>query len=243
MKRLVAVLLMIVLTIPCVASADVLADGWENSELEELLDAQIQIAQHIARLSDTDGGTIDDFLLTGEGTEIRDVNLTLPPLSRFIFVSSDPDAEYTITVNGEDKKWILKADYFETEAQISRIMVQSKDAWAMSFEPIGFSDTPFISGNGNFVSDRFVIGSPAIVTVTFDYTSGGGNYWNEHCSFVIFSVDSEGAVKRKYLLSGEEVYSEKAASFDVIIDLDDDVQYCFWGVICNSKIKWSITAK
>lgn len=243
MKKAFCIMLMIVLAVPCFASADVLADGWEDEGVDELKAARKLIDQRIAELSMSGVERPEGYVISGNGTEIRDMSMTLHPLSRFVFTCKDADAEYTITVNGEEKRWISKAGYFNTETEISRILIQSKEPWTIDVSPIGFIDTPFISGNGNNVSDRFVIDSPSIVTVTFDYTAGGGNYWNERCSLILYKVNKDGSVDTDYLISSEEVFEGKTITLDAIVNIEDGIQYCFWGVTCNSKIKWSITAK
>lgn len=242
MKK-IAYVLMIFALVCSVAIADTLTIDLDNASLDELMNAKRTIDQKINELNRSVQSSDEEYILKGNGTEIRAVDITLAPLSRFVFTSSDPDADYTITVNGEQKDWISKSSFFATESTISTVMVQSKKPWQLDLSPIGFIDTPFISGAGNFISDRFIIDSPSIVTVTFDYSSGNGNFWNESCWLVLYSVDAKGSVSTNYLVSGEQVYEEESITLDVIVNLDSQAQYCFWGVQCNSKIKWSIAAK
>ena len=242
MKKIAYVLMLLVLGCS-VAIADTLTIDLDNASLDELMSGKRTIDQRINELNRSVQSSGEEYILKGNGTEIRAVDITLAPLSRFVFTCADPDAEYTLTVNGEEKDWISESSYFATESTISTIMVQSKKPWQLELSPIGFIDTPFITGAGNFISDRFIIDSPSIVTVTFDYSSGNGNYWNEFCSLVLYSVDEKGTVSAHYLVSGEQVYEEESITLDVIVNLDNQAQYCFWGVKCNSKIKWSIAAK
>lgn len=242
MKRIVCFLMLLTLT-SSIAFADTLTVDLDTASLEELIEAKRIIDQRITELNQSAQTISDNYILQGDGTEIRKVDISLEPLSRFVFTCPDGDAEYTITVNGEEKRWISKSSYFETASTITNIMVQSKMPWQLDLSPIGFTDSPFITGNGNYISDRFVIDTPSIVSVTFDYSSGGGNYWNENCYLVLYSVDANGSVSSHYLISGEQVYEGKSITLDVIVNLDDQTQFCFWGVQCNSKIKWSIVAK
>ena len=225
------------------AIADTVIVDLDTASVEELRDARSLIDKRIAELSQSESTESNAFILSGTGTEIREVNMTLEPLSRFVFTCADDNAEFTITINGEDKKWLPEVDCFDTKAEISRVMVQSKKPWTINTSPIGYSDTSFISGNGNYVSDRFSIDSPSIVSVTFDYTAGGGNYWNESCSLILYTIDINGAVHTDYLVSGEQVYEGDTITVDAIVDVDDNVQYCIWGIDCHSKIKWTISDK
>lgn len=242
MKRFLS-LFVLCLLLCSIAIADTVTVELDTASIEELMEARSLIDRRIAELSQDVTPESNPFILRGSGTEILQVNMTLEPLSRFVFICADDDAEYTITLNGEDKKWLSEAEYFETKSEISRVMVQSQEPWTIDVSPIGHIDTPFISGNGNYVSDRFVIDSPSIVSVTFDYTAGGGNYWNERCSLVLYKIDSNGSVHADYLVSSEEVYEGKTITVDAMVDIDDNTQHCFWGINCNSKIKWAISDK
>lgn len=242
MKRILSIIFVCLLCCTC-AIADTVVIDLDNTSIEELQAVRALIDRRIAEMSDIADEPDASYILSGTGTDIRNIDVTLAPLSRVVFTCADGDAKYTITVNGEDQKWLSAAGYFESATAISRIMVQAQDPWTIDVSPIGFIDTPFISGSGNYVSDRFTISSPSIIRVTFDYTAGGGNYWNESCSLVLYTIDSKGAVHTDYLISSEQVYEGKTITVDAIVDVDDDIQHCFWGVKCNSKIKWSISAK
>lgn len=215
----------------------------DNASIEDLQAARTLIDKRIAELTQLVYQIDDSYVISGAGTEIREVNVSLVPLSRFVFSCADGDAEYTITVNGEDQKWISEAGYFETEALISRLMVQAQAPWTIDVSPIGNIDTPYISGTGNYVSDCFTIDSPSIVSVIFDYTAGGGNYWNEPCSLLLYMIDVNGNVHTDYLISNEDVYEGKTITVDAIIDVDEDITRCFWGIKCNGRIKWSLSSK
>ena len=242
MRRILSIVLFLTL-LWSVAIADVLTIDLETATIEELKEAKQAIDHRISELSQPAANQDNSYTVEGKGTDIRPVNISLVPLSRFLFTCSDGEASYTVTVNGEEKKWIGPVSYFETATDISNIMVQSKSPWHFDFSPIGYVDSPFIAGNGNYVSDRFMISSPSIISVTFDYSAGGGNYWNENCSLVIYEVDDTGSVTPHYLISAEQVYEGKSITLEAIVNLDNQSSYAFWGVQCNSKIKWSITAK
>lgn len=242
MKK-IAYTLMLFALVCSVAIADTLTIDLDNASLEELMDAKRTIDQKINEINTSMQSTDEEYILTGDGTEIRTVNIALEPLSRYVFTCADGDAKCTINVNGKDIRWSSRINCFSTAPTIATVMVQSKEPWQLELSPIGFTDTPFMTGNGNFVSDRFTIDSPSIVTVTFDYSSGGGNYWNERCTLILYSVDAKGVASAHYLVSEEQVYSNESITLDVIVNLDNQAQYCFWGVQCNSKIKWSIAAK
>ena len=50
MKKLLALILVLVLCLPAMALADVLADDWQDASMEELLDAQQNISNRISEL-------------------------------------------------------------------------------------------------------------------------------------------------------------------------------------------------
>ena len=130
MKKIAYVLMLLVLGCS-VALADTLTIDLDNASLDELMSAKRTIDQRINELNRSVQSSGEEYILKGNGTEIRAVDITLAPLSRFVFTCADPDAEYTLTVNGEEKDWISESSYFATESTISTIMVQSKKPWQL----------------------------------------------------------------------------------------------------------------
>lgn len=80
MKKLLALILVLVLCLPAMALADVLADGWRDASMEELLDAQQNISNRISELRAAAAADVERVELSGTGTAIlSDVVIPFAP--------------------------------------------------------------------------------------------------------------------------------------------------------------------
>ena len=68
MKKLLALILVLVLCLPAMALADVLADDWQDASMEELLDAQQNISNRISELRAAAAADVERVELSGTGT-------------------------------------------------------------------------------------------------------------------------------------------------------------------------------
>ena len=90
MKKIAYVLMLLVLGCS-VALADTLTIDLDNASLDELMSAKRTIDQRINELNRSVQSSGEEYILKGNGTEIRAVDITLAPLSRFVFTCADPD--------------------------------------------------------------------------------------------------------------------------------------------------------
>ena len=74
MKKLLALILVLVLCLPAMALADVLADDWQDASMEELLDAQQNISNRISELRAAAAADMERVELSGTGTAILSDN-------------------------------------------------------------------------------------------------------------------------------------------------------------------------
>ena len=110
MKKLLALILVLVLCLPAMALADVLADDWQDASMEELLDAQQNISNRISELRAAAAADVERVELSGTGTAIlSDVVIPFAP-SRVKLTS---EGSCTAKLTGGAYDYVFDGDSYE----------------------------------------------------------------------------------------------------------------------------------
>ncbi len=243
MKKWMLLVLAINLCVPSIAFADVLSVDFSTASLDELLQAQQQIADRIAELQTTDSASIERLELSGTGSSIlSDIVIPFSPCR--IILESSTMATVTLTVDSYDFKFI--ADRYDAEFYSKQgtgtLRVETDGDWTFTAEPIIEGAAFPMSGSGPYVSDFFELSAP--MTVTVKGAPGAMMVYPSNLTVMLReqyeSVDLWGGIT---LASKRLTPAGDAFSADVtLLPVTGRTQYCL-AVICGPGIEWSITPK
>lgn len=168
-------LLLALLLLPAAASADVLADGWQDATLEELLAAQAVIADQVSQLRAASSDASDALVYSGEGTSIlTGVSVDQIPARLTI----DGAAKVTLTGASKSLKYnAAKAPRgceLLTDAGTYDLLVECDGAWTVTIEPLKAGGSIVLSGTGPYVSDYFEL--PGAAIISYDVTQGSSGW-------------------------------------------------------------------
>ena len=236
MKRFL-LLLLAMIAFSTVSLADPITIDLDSASIGELsavrsaIDAKISDIA-LASAPDTSG----IYLLSGKGTQILDGITLSSDLSRFVVTSNDAKVTYYA---GDESNTLTCSDggtytYFENPTEIQTIMVESSSEWKIDASPIGWMDSPYITGNGVYISDRFEVTPPVIVTIKINHNSRRG--WS---NVALSKVKSDGSVYTEWIAN----YIKSPTTIDAIIKPEKNVVSYFWRFNCPDSVEWSITAK
>ena len=239
MKKLVSIMLMIALVVPCAASAEVLADGWQNAGLDALIDAQEQIAKHIEDIRAENAVSADPLVLTGSGTTIVQEPLLIFDIPARIVVSGNVELtlfgeQFDHEFNSDKRNYSCERFTYPGEYTA---LVEGEGEWEITIEPIKEGGTLEISGTGPYVSDFFDFDAPTIMHVVIDnasYSRMGirmGHYLEN-----IKDWGSDAVIKY-------DLYGNDGVDEDVIIKPTKGESMYYWIVDVPEGVEWSITAK
>lgn len=243
MKKLLALILVLVLCLPAMALADVLADDWQDASMEELLDAQQNISNRISELRAAAAADVERVELSGTGTAIlSDVVIPFAP-SRVKLTS---EGSCTAKLTGGAYDYVFDGDSYEEkffdQSGTFNLLVETTGAWSFVVEPVMDGGTLPLSGTGPFVSDFVELPAPMIVTVE-------GNKGSMNALLTNFIVKLNHQYKNLDAWQGDsltnEMFTGTTAPFsaDVILQpVDGRTQYCI-SVVCEPGVEWSITPK
>ena len=242
MKKLLALCLALLCLVSAAASAEVLADGWQDAGLEALQQAQQDIANRISELRAASAPAADRVELSGSGTSIlTDVAIDFSPARVII----ECEGETSVAFTGGDYDYTFSASSYEQEffdqTGAFDLLIESTGPWAVTVEPIADGGALPMEGSGPFVSNFFELPAPMIVTVASDAGEMDALLSNLIVSLChqyenIESWRQESLTNE--LLSGGDTFSA-----DVILQpVDGRTQYCL-SVECEPGVSWSITPK
>ena len=243
MKKLLCYILLLLLILPAMACADVLAPDWQAAALDDLLAAQTLLANEISARRAADQPAAEKIELSGTGTSILSgIQVAVSPV-RVIF-SSDSDAKLTLSGGVYDHVFRNDSsgttiDFLDDIAEYSA-MIESSGNWSIAIEPIAPGESLPYSGQGESVSDFFDLQAPVIVVVSWDAT--GSQSWAESLYIRLHHQYSNiSSWDRDTLVS--EFPLEKTGSMEVILKpTKGRTEYCF-SVETGSDVKWSIAPK
>lgn len=242
MKKLLALCLALLSLVSAAASAEVLADGWQDAGLEALQQAQQDIANRISELRAASAPAADRVELSGSGTSIlTDVAIDFSPARVII----ECEGETSVAFTGGDYDYTFSASSYEQaffdQTGAFDLLIESTGPWAVTVEPIADGGALPMEGAGPFVSDFFELPAPMIVTISSDVEGMDALLTNLivalcHQYENIESWQQESLTNE--LLSGGDTFSA-----DVILQpVDGRTQYCL-SVKCEPGVAWSITPK
>lgn len=168
MKKILALILAL-LCLPAAAFADVLADGWQDATLEELLAAQEAIADQVSALRAASYEQAEALTYSGTGTKIiSGVDVVQIPAR----VTVEGAVTMTLTGGSYDHKFNpwereMACDVL-TEAATYDMMVEGSGDWTITIEPLKAGGTMSLSGVGPYVSDFFELPGATIVNCSMD---------------------------------------------------------------------------
>lgn len=248
MKRFF-ILFLILLPFVSVSFAETLSIDLNTASLDELVNVRDAVDKRIEsiKVSMIRSDEKETHTITGNGTKILD-GIAIKVPSRFVATCSE-DTRVTWYVAGDDKPHTY-GEYGESQScyseiigkpiTLTSIMVESQGDWNLEFSPIGVMDSPDVSGIGSYVSDRFVITPPCMVSITLEGTGVAG--YGGLCSVYLYSISKNGKLKTETFVDwGTNVFDTE--SFDFIIKPEKDIISYFWKVNCSTDVKWSISAK
>lgn len=236
MKRFF-LLILTLMAFPPASLADLITIDLDSASIDELSAARSAID---AKISDIALASAPDksgiYLLSGKGTQILDGITLSSNLSRFVVTSNDAKVTY---YSGDESNTLTCSDggtytYFEKPTEIQAIMVESSSEWKIDASPIGWMDDPYITGSGIFISDRFEVQPPVIVTISINHDRRRG--WS---NVALSKVKSDGSVYTEWIAN----YVKSPTTIDAIIKPEKDVVSYFWRFNCPESVEWSITAK
>lgn len=236
MKKLFCLVLVGLLSISCVAFADTITIDLDTASIEELETAKDAIEARIAELKAVAITPADEIYITrGNGTQILNDFIEPSTISRFVVTA---DTKFIVTYNKMNIQLTVKsigcnyADFIDCTDGFSQVMIESQGEWAIDYSPLKRTYSPYMSGNGSYVTDYFAIKTPAIVTFTVE-----GDY--SLCHVSQYSIDENGKVH----LVGTPIdqYISGQETFDIIVkSKKDNAQYFFFEINCHDDVKWSI---
>lgn len=242
MKKTLALLLMLLL-LPTAVLADVLASGWEDASLDELLAAQAAIADQISQLRAAASDSAERLTYTGDGTSILSgVNISQIPAR----VTVNGKVKLTMTGGKYDHTFNLWQEEMAcevlTDAATYDLLIEGSGAWSITFEPLKEGGTLELSGTGPYVSDFFQLPGATIVTCSMDasmldlwsaslYVHMGHQYSN-------ISSWAEDSV------AGDSLFSDPLQlTADAIIKPTENRDQYYWIIDVPVGATWSITQK
>lgn len=242
MKRLLCCFLLL-LILPAVACADVLAPDWQAAALDDLLAAQTLLANEISARRAADQPAAEKIELSGTGTDIlTGVSVAAMPV-RVSFVS-DAEAKATLTGGRYSHTFHNYAsgslvEFLDDAADYS-VLVETTGAWSLTFEPLAAGQALPFSGTGDAVSDIFDITAPMIVTFSWDLSKYDK-------ILPTFRVELKHQNARANVWGYDPLVSELSpelvGSRDVILKpVDGCAAYCF-AVEAPEGVSWSIAPK
>lgn len=242
MKKLLALCLALLIFIPAAASAEVLADGWQDADLEALQQAQQDIANRISELRVVSTPTADLVELSGSGTSIlTDVAINFSPARVII----ECEGEISVAFTGGDYDYTFSASSYEQEffdqTGTFDLLIESAGAWSVTVEPIADGGTLPMEGSGPFVSDFFELSAPMIVTISSD--AGEMDAMLSNLIVTLCHQYENIESWQEESLTNELLSDGDTFSADVILQpVDGRMQYCL-SVKCEPGVAWSITPK
>lgn len=242
MKKLLT-LLLVFLLIPAVSLADVLAPGWEDASLDDLLAAQAAIADQISQLRAASSDAAETLTFSGDGTTILSaVNVEHIPAR----VTINGTVKLTLTGGQYDHVFNVWQDKMScevlTDAAEYDLLVEGTGAWTITIEPLKEGGTMELSGTGPYVSDFFQLPSATIVVCSMDasklgkwsaslYVKMGHQYGN----ISSWTTDS---------VAGDSLFSDplKLTEEAIVKPTKNRGQY-YWIIDVPVGTTWSITQK
>lgn len=243
MKRLAAVLLMMAFIVPCVASADVLADGWEDAGLDELIDAQEQIGQRIKAIRAESAISDDLIVLTGSGTTIVKEPITISAIPARVTVKGNVQ----LTLTGGIVDFVYNKDSMAydcddlTYTGQYTALIEGVGDWEITIEKIRPGGSFDAGGTGHSVSDFFTFTEPTIVDLVIDKSMTTEIRPRMHVYM---------GRQHKYddgwgldILLDDSFYSDQRIEKEIIVKPEDGRTEYYWIVDVPEGVEWSITAK
>lgn len=240
LKRIFLFLLSLMLFVPC-AFADTVTVDLDTATVDELKAARDTIDVRLAEIRIANAPDVDNsFIVSGNGTQILDGFDIVADFSRFS-ATCDDDIKVTYYYNNTSRSFdhasrMCFAWCIDEPISITSVMVESTGNWSVDFSPISTMDSPYTTGVGSYVTDRFSVTPPCIVRITLE----AGDYY-DYTNVTLWKIHSDGRTSTENMVYNEIIIDEE--SFDVIIKPEKDIVSYFWMINCPVDTNWSITAK
>ena len=240
MNKILAILMVLLICLPSAALADVLADGWQDASMDELLDAQQDINNRISELRAAEAANVDAVKLSGSGTDIvSEVVIPFAP-ARITITGSGTfklsgGTDTTFTAKGYQQDSLTKSGTYQ-------LLVEAEGDWTFTAEPIAAGGTLPLSGSGPFVSDFIELPQAMIVTLTGE----PGTMESLVSNFIVhLNHEYENLDLWGYDALSNELFTKSTESFtaDVILQPVDGRTEYFISITCDPGVEWSITPK
>lgn len=240
MNKILSILVALLICLPSVALADVLADGWQDASMDELLEAQQDISGRISELRSAEAADVDSVELAGSGTDIvSEVVIPFAP-ARITITGSGTfklsgGTDTTFASKGYQQDSLVKSGTYQ-------LLVESEGDWTFTAEPIIAGGTLPLSGSGSFVSDFIEIPQAMIVTLAGEPGAMESSLSNfiVHLNHEYENLDLWG-----YDVLSNELFTKSTEPFsaDVILQPVDGRTEYFISVTCDPGVEWSIAPK
>lgn len=248
MKKFLSIALMLCLLLPCCASAEgMLADGWEDTSLDALLDVKQAVSTRITQLIVHQDVPAEGITLSGEGMDITD-GYTIPAgLWRRTITAKQAKYEdkVTLSINGKnttidiDDGIVSEPISLSAPRSVDYAVVETDSAWSINYTPIMSDGSISVSGDGGFVSDFFTCTKPTMVNIDVKNGSDSLTYLN----VCLYTISNSGYFSRSETIVSELVSSGDSATYKAIVKPEDKIAAYLWVIECDAGVEWSITAK
>lgn len=171
MRKLITLALVLMLALPAAATAEILAPGWQDAPVDELLAAGQAINERVAQLRAAQSTSAEGLLFQGSGTSIlNDVAIPADP-SRVILTSLKGKAKATLSGGAYDIVYEIKdgqTQEFMEKGGTYTLLVEADGDWSFEVQPIRQGGSLPLEGSGAYVSDFFPLTAPLIVSIKAD---------------------------------------------------------------------------
>ena len=240
MNKILAILVALLVCLPSAALADVLADGWQDASLDELLSAQQDIGNRISELRAAEAANVDIVELAGSGTSIiSEVVIPFAPARITINGSGtfklSGDTDTTFTAKGYQQDSLTNTGTYQ-------LLVEAEGDWTFMAEPITAGGTLPLSGTGPFVSNYIELPQAMIVTISGD----PGTMESSLSNFIVhLNHEYENLDLWGYDALCNELFVPSTETFaaDIILQPVDGRTEYFLSVACDPGVEWSIVPK
>lgn len=207
--------------------------------LEELVTLQERITTRISQLRAANIPAGDVVTISGTGTTVL-TNVNIPFSPSRVVIDSVSGLSLKMTGGKWDRNYSGKqhVDYL-SESAVFEALIETKDDWNVTFEPITEGGTISIKGEGSYVGGFFDIPNTTIVTIK----AKAGNLDNYMCNFSAQVIYNSGYGWTYDYHASELMTSNTTFEKDSILKPSKDTNQYFWYIDCDPGVEWEITVK
>lgn len=232
---------------PCVALSDgILAEGWQQASMDDLIAARAELDRQIAQLSEV--ATADGMLsFSGTGVTILD-GFALPAGIWYRKVTYS-DRSYrlspklTESVNNKTnpiyfQRPEVKVFQCTEETAFDYLSVEIDCDWTIDYIPLDAPSSIECSGESCMVRS-FVCNRPTKITLTASRHNMDRGFYG----LDLFSVDKRGRLKHIAYTGSGNLEEGETAVVEAIVNPSDDIDLFIWQMVCDAGVSWSISCK